>query len=303
MQHLHRAAVALLASFSLVGCASAETAPPPASPTPAAQAPAAQATAFHQELRKLEHRFDAHIGVYAVDTATGREITHHADERFAYASTHKALTAAAVLQQNTIDELNRRITYDRGDLLSYAPITKKHVDTGMTLRAVIDAAIRYSDNTAANLLFREIGGPGGLSAALRGIGDTTTHVDRIEPALNRTGPGDIRDTSTPRALAESLRKFTVGDVLTEEKRAFLNEMLRTNAVTDDLVRAGVPEGWQVGDKSGAADYGTRNDIAVIRPPHRAPIMLAVLSERQTKDADHDDALIAEATRVAIDALR
>ncbi len=303
MQHLHRAAVALLASFGLVGCASTGTTPPPTSAPPAAQVSAARGTAFHQDFEKLEHRFDAHLGVYAVDTATGQEITHHADERFAYASTHKVFSATAVLQRNAIDELDRRITYDRGDLLSYAPITKKHVDTGMTLRAVIDAAIRYSDNTAANLLFREIGGPEGLGTALRGIGDTTTHVDRVEPALNRTSPGDIRDTSTPRALARDLRKVALGNVLPREKRAFLNEMLRTNPITEDLVRAGVPAGWRVGDKSGAADYGTRNDIAVIRPPHRAPIVLAVLSERRTKDADYDDALIAEATRVAVDALR
>lgn len=291
MRHFQRAAVALLTLFALVGCTSSEAVSRPVPPTP------------HDQFALLEQRFDARLGVYALDTATGEEVTHNAAERFAYASTHKAFSGGAVLRQNTVEGLQRRITFDRSDLVDYSPITKKYVDSGMTLRHVIAAAIRHSDNTAANLLFRELGGPDGLSAVLRGIGDTTTHVDRIEPDLNETRPGDIRDTSTPRALAESLRAFTTGDVLSPEKRAILNEMLRTAELTEDLIRAGVPADWQVGDKSGAADYGTRNDIAIIRPPNRAPIMLAVLSDRSEKDADYDNALIAEATKVVVNELR
>ncbi|GAB3285266.1 class A beta-lactamase [Parasphingorhabdus pacifica] len=298
MRHLRRALLPLLTLFALVGCTSGEAAPPPAPPSSVVES-----SATHAEFGRLERRFDARLGVYALDTATGQEITYHADARFAYASTHKALSAGAVLRQNTIDGLNRRLTYERSDLVEHSPITKEHVEGGMTLREVIDAAIRYSDNTAANLLFRELGGPDGLGAALRDIGDTTTHVDRIEPDLNRTRPGDVRDTSTPRALAESLRKFTTGEVLSPEKRAILNEMLRTAEFTEDLIRAGVPAGWQVGDKSGAADYGTRNDIAIIRPPDRAPIVLAVMSDRRDADAEYDNALIARTARAAIDALR
>lgn len=292
-RHFQRTVVALLALFALVGCAGVEASPP--------NTPAPPATTG--DFARLEQQFDARLGVYAVDTATGEEVTHRADDRFAYASTHKALSVGAVLQRTTIDGLDRRITYRASDLVEHSPITEKHVETGMTLREVMDAAIRYSDNTAANLLFRELGGPPALQAALRGIGDTTVHVDRTETDLNRTSPGDIRDTSTPRALAESLQKFTTGDALPPEKRAILNEMLRTTTQTEDLIRAGVPTHWEVGDKSGAADYGTRNDIAVIRPPGRAPIMLAVLSDRKDKDADYDNALIAQATRVAVDELR
>lgn len=297
---IQRAVVALLACLALVGCSSVEATSPPAS-TPAP--PVADPAALHEDFGRLEREFDARLGVYAVDTATGQEIAYRADERFAYASTHKALSVGAVLRQHSVGELNKKISYGREDLVSHSPVTEKHVDSGMTLRAVMGAAVRYSDNTAANLLFRELGGPAGLDAALREIGDTTTHVDRIETDLNRTTPGDIRDTSTPRALAESLRAFTTGNALTERKRAILNEMLRTNALTQDLIRAGVPTGWEVGDKSGAADYGTRNDIAIIWPPNRAPIMLAILSDRDTKEADYDDALIARATTVALNAFR
>nr|WP_223208000.1 class A beta-lactamase [Actinopolyspora erythraea] len=253
----------------------------------------------HADFRRLEREFDARLGVYAVDTATGRELSYRADERFAYASTHKALTAGAVLRRTSIEGLDKPITYDQADLVTYSPITKKHVDSGMSLRSVLDAAVRYSDNTAANLMFDEVGGPDGLSAALREIGDTTTHVDRIEPELNATEPGDIRDTSTPRALATSLRAFSVGNALPKDERALLNRMLRNVTTGDELIRAGAPDGWRVGDKSGAAEYGTRNDIAVLWPPEGAPVVLAVLSDRASQDAEYDNALVARAAKTAL----
>ena len=321
IRHFRQSAVALSALFALVGCAGVEApapgtgapgtgAPNVGAPNAAAQnagaqnAPAARPdTSTDEDFARLEQQFDARLGVYAVDTGTGEEIAHRADDRFAYASTHKAFSGAAVLQRNEVGELNRRITYSEADLLPHSPVTEKHVGTGLPLREVIGAAIRHSDNTAANLLFRELGGPPELQRAMRAIGDATIHVDRTEPDLNRTSPGDIRDTSTPRAMAETLRKLTVGNVLPQDKRGILNEMLRTAQLTDDLIRAGVPADWEVGDKSGAADYATRNDIAVIRPPGRAPIMLAVMSDKADEDADYDNALIAQAARVVADDLR
>nr|WP_243788393.1 class A beta-lactamase [Saccharopolyspora gloriosae] len=291
---LHQAAIAALTVLALAGCSGVDAA------TPAPAPPAA--TAHQAEFGDLEQRFDARLGVYALDTGTGQEVAFRSDDRFAFASTHKALSGAEVLRRNTMEGLERRITYSQADVVSNSPVTEKHVADGLTVREVIDAAIRHSDNTAANLLFRELGGPAELTAALRGIGDTTTRSDRTETDLNQTSPGDPRDTSTPRALAESLRTYTTGDVLPDAQRALLNEMLNRSPLTQELIPAGVPEGWLVGDKSGAATYGTRNDIAIIRPPHRAPIMLSVLSDRQAPDAEYDDALIAEATRVVIRAL-
>ncbi len=293
-----RSLVAVVAFFALAGCTGVEPLPA-AAPSP----PVDDAASLQQDFHRLEQRFDSRLGVYAVDTGTGREVAYHADVRFAYASTHKALSVGAVLQRTAVGDLNKRITYDRGDLVRHSPVTSRHVDSGMTLRSVMGAAIRHSDNTAANLLFRELGGPAGLQAALRRIGDTTTRVDRVEPDLNETAPGDPRDTSTPRAMADSLRAFTLGNALPEDERAILTGMLRTNALTGDLIRAGVPAGWKVGDKSGAADYGTRNDIAVIWPPEGAPLVMAIMSERATEDADYDNALIAEAAGVAVRGLR
>lgn len=252
---------------------------------------------------RLEARFDARLGVYAVDTGTGRTIEHRADERFGYASTFKALAAGALLAATSTAELDRVVRYTEADLVTHSPVTERHVKTGMTLRELGDAAVRYSDNTAANLLLRRLGGPAGFERALRELGDRVTDPERFETDLNEATPGDRRDTSTPRALASDLRAYVLGDALAPEDRAVLTGWLKGNTTGDTLIRAGVPAGWQVGDKTGSGGYGTRNDIAVVWPPDGAPIVLAILSSREEKDASSDDTLIAEAAKATIEALR
>ncbi len=294
-----RAALLALSVVSVAACSAPAPAQPPTPSSSSAVTPVS--TVGHADFEKLEQSFSARLGVYAVDTATGREVAFRADERFAYASTHKAFSAGAVLKQTAIGDLDRTVTYTRKDLVPNSPITEKHVATGMPLRAVIDATLRYSDNTGGNLLFRELGGPAGLASALRAIGDTTTHVDRIEPELNDTAPGDIRDTGTPRVLAADLRAFILGDVLPEDKRKVLVDIMRANTTGDATIRAGVP-GWPVADKTGTAGYGTRNDIGVIWPPDRAPIVISVLTDKKDKDAEVDNKLLAEAAAAAVKAL-
>lgn len=292
---LRRIFAALLVLFALAGCSTA-AAPP-------AQDPAARVQ--HQEagFAALEQRFHARLGVHAVDTATGAEVAHRADERWAFASTHKVFSAAAVLRRNTVEGLDRRIGYTRADLQEYSPVTGPRVDTGMTLREVVVAAVRDSDNTAANLLFRELGGPAGLQQELRAIGDGTTRSDRIETGLGETSPGDDRDTTTPRAFSADLRAVALGDVLPADKREILLGAMTDSPITEELVPAGTPAGWEVADKSGNADFGTRNDIAVVYPPNGAPIVLAIMTDRAEREADYDNALVAEATRAALGALR
>lgn len=248
---------------------------------------------------QLEKKFYARLGVYAIDTGTNRTVAYRPDERFAYSSTFKALAAGLVLQQNSLDELDEVITYTKDDLVTYSPITEQHVDTGMTLREICDAAIRYSDNTAGNLLLEELGGPDGFENGLRQIGDHVTEADRFETDLNSAIPGDIRDTSTARALATNLKAFTVDDVLPDSKRTILTDWMRGNTTGDELIRAAVPMGWEVGDKTGAGGYGTRNDIAIVWPPNRDPIIIAILSSRDTEDAAYDNELIAKAAKVAL----
>ncbi|GED59270.1 BBI family class A beta-lactamase [Brevibacillus formosus] len=282
-----------LTLLTLAGCSSAET------PVGKTETPA---SAMDQKFAALENKFDARLGVYAIDTETDLAVAYREDERFAFASTYKALAAGAVLHQKPLEELDKVITYTKDDLVTYSPITEKHVATGMTLREVADAAVRYSDNTAGNLLFKELGGPKGFEAALRQIGDGVTTSERYETELNEAKPEDIRDTSTPKALATSLRAYTVGNVLPSDKQKILIEWLQGNTTGAKLIRAGVPKDWKVGDKTGAASYGTRNDIGIIWPPNKKPIVIAVLSKRDKQDAAYDDALIAEATKIAVDAL-
>ncbi|MBB4684177.1 beta-lactamase class A [Amycolatopsis jiangsuensis] len=235
-----------------------------------------------------------------MDTANGRDVAYRADERFAYASTHKVFSAATILERD--DDLDQIVRYQAGDLVANSPITEKHTDTGMPLRQVLDAALRYSDNTAANLMFRQIGGPAALGSSLRGMGDATTHVDRTETSLNEATPGDVRDTTTPRAWAADLRRCALGAALSPGDRDILLGMMRANTTGAATIRAGVPSGWQVADKTGSAEYGGRNDIAVLWPPHRAPIVLVLLSSKQAQDADYDDALLAQATAEVVRAL-
>ncbi|WP_412100388.1 class A beta-lactamase [Micromonospora ureilytica] len=296
----HRLAAAATV-VSLVACGPANAADPPTSDRTAT---ATASTAAHPslEFRRLEERFDARLGVYAIDTDTGRTVRYRADERFAYTSTFKALAAAEVLDETTDAELDRVVRYSADDLVTYSPITEQHVAEGMTLRAIADAAVRYSDNTAGNLMLRQLGGPQKFEKELREVGDKVTDPARYETELNEARPGDRRDTSTAAALAEDLRAYAVGDALEPADRDVLNGWLKGNTTGGELIRAGVPDGWVVGDKTGAGGYGTRNDIAVIWPPNRAPIVLAVLSSRDQKDADYDDALIAQAAEVAITAL-
>ncbi|WP_395940810.1 class A beta-lactamase Bla1 [Bacillus thuringiensis] len=259
--------------------------------------------ATYQEFSQLEKKFDARLGVYAIDTGTNRTIAYRPNERFAFASTYKALAAGVLLQENSIDKLNEVITYTKDDLVEYSPVTEKHVDTGMTLGEIAEAAVRSSDNTAGNILFHKIGGPKGYEKALRQMGDRVTMSERFETELNEAIPGDIRDTSTAKAIATNLKAFTVGNALPADKRKILTEWMKGNATGDKLIRAGVPTDWEVADKSGAGSYGTRNDIAIVWPPNRAPIIIAILSSKDEKEATYDNQLIAEVAEVIVNALR
>lgn len=253
-------------------------------------------------LDRLERREGGRVGVHLIDTGTGESVGHRQDDRFAFASTIKALLAAVVLDRLPEAGLERRLRWTEGDLVDYSPVTEQHVEDGLTVAEVLEAAVTVSDNTAANLLLELVGGPAGLDRALAEVGDETTEAVRTEPTLNDFAPGDPRDTSTPRALAQGLAAFAAGDALAEPERQVLVDLLRRNTTGDDLVRAAAPEEWVVGDKTGTAGWGTRNDIAVLEPPGRDPLVLAVLTRGETADARPRDALVAVAARIALDAV-
>lgn len=279
----------------------AATSSAPASASPEA-APAPDPVAASAAFTALEAEFGARLGVLAVDTGSGRTVEHRADERFGYASTHKALSAAALLGALAPGELDELVRWENADLVAHSPVTEQHTGTGLTWREVAAASVTHSDNTAANLVLERLGGPDGFEAALRALGDGVTSADRTETALNDVGPGDTRDTSTPRALAADLRAYLLDGALTPEHAELLRGWMRDSTTGTGLVRAGVPAGWDVADKSGGGPYGIRNDLAVVQPPGGAPIVVAILSARADRDAAYDDALLARATEVAIEQL-
>lgn len=259
--------------------------------------------AISSEFQDLETRFAARLGLYAVDTGTGAEVTWRADERFAYASTIKAMAAAAILDRVGVDGLDRQVQIEVEDLVPDSPATTTRAGKTMTLAELGEAAVTRSDNTAANYLFEALGGPQALDDALSGIGDDVTVVARTEPDLNRTSPGDDRDTTTPRAIATDLREYLLGTALTTDEKGVLADWLTSSQTGDTLVRASLPAEWTIGDKSGKADYATRNDIAVLWPTSGSPIVIAVMSSRDKKNAAFNDRLVAEAAAAAVESLR
>jgi beta-lactamase class A len=252
----------------------------------------------------LEDGLDGQIGVYAIDTGSGKEITHRADEAFPMCSTFKAALAASLLERSVKNPklMQKRVRYNKGVLLNHCPITEKHLDDGMTIQELCAAAVAYSDNAAANLLLKEIGGPAKLTAYLRSLGDKHTRLDRWEPELNSSIPGDLRDTTTPRAMATTLRELALDSGLPPAQRTLFQEWLIGNTTGDERIRAGVPTGWKVGDKTGTGPYGSTNDIGIIWPAGRAPIVIAIYLRRNQREADNPVELLAAATKLALEQL-
>jgi len=260
---------------------------------------------FANRIRSVEERTGARIGVAALDTGSGKRLDYRSEERFPMCSTFKFLAAAAVLKlvDGGQGKLDRFVSYGEKDILEYAPVTKAHLkEGGMTLGALCAAAIEQSDNTAGNLLLDTIGGPSGLTSFVRGIGDETTRLDRKEPELNSAVPGDERDTTSPAAMCADMQRLLLGNVLSESSRRQLEDWLQHNETGKLLVRAGVPKTWIVGDKTGRCGNGATNDIAIIRPPDRAPTVVAIYSIGSTASADDRSASLAEAASVIVEFL-
>jgi len=267
----------------------------------ATDAPDAPMTAF----ASLEKDLGGRLGVSAINLASGKQVGHRTGERFPLCSTFKAMLAGAILQRSATDAalLNRRISYTKKDLLRHAPITEQNLAKGMTVAELCAATVQYSDNPAANLLMKVLGGPEAVTAFARSIGDTEFRLDRWETELNSAIPGDLRDTTTPLAMMRSLQALVVGEALPAPQRQQLKDWLVGNTTGAKLIRAGTPAGWTVGDKTGGGAYGARNDIAVIWPPGQAPIVIAVYTAHNKEDAAYREDIIAGATSAAITLLR
>jgi beta-lactamase class A len=265
----------------------------------------AQADTFETQLGAIEKRTGGRIGISAYDTGNNKRIEYRPNERFLMCSTFKFLAAAAVLKRvdGGKDDLDRFVRYAEKDILEYAPVTKKHLsEGGMSLGDLCAAAIAQSDNTAGNLLLQVIGGPVGLTAFVRTLEDRTTRLDRIEPELNIATPGDERDTTTPAAMQHDMVLLITGKILSSASRQRLEDWLAKNETGTGMIRAGVPKGWRVGDKTGRGANGATNDIAIIRPPDRSPILLAIYSIGSSAPFDTRNAAVAEVARLIVESL-
>jgi len=260
---------------------------------------ASNMTSVQQQLAALEKDSGGRLGVMLINTADNSQIAYRADERFAMCSTSKFMAASAILKQSETQTelLTRRIRLKKSDLVNYNPITEKHLDTGMTIGELAAAALQYSDNTAMNKLIEQLGGPQKVTAYARTLGDSTFRLDRTEPTLNTAIPGDDRDTTSPRAMALSLQHATLGTALAEPQRAQLVEWMKGNTTGGMSIRAGLPATWVVGDKTGSGDYGTTNDIAVIWPDNKAPLILITYFTQPEKDAKSRRDVLASAAKI------
>ncbi len=253
-----------------------------------------------ERLKVLETTAGRRLGVAALDTGTGRCVAYRAGERFAMCSTFKLALAGAVLARVDAgkESLDRRLAYTSADLLAYAPITREHAKEGsMSVGALCAAAVEVSDNTAANLLLRTLGGPAGFTRYVRTLGDAVTRLDRDEPTLNGNEPGDARDTTTPAAMVATMKALLLGDALSPASRLQLQTWLMACTTGTARLRAGVPPAWRAGDKTGSGLNGAVNDLAILWPPGRAPILIAAYSSGLEGSDDDRNALLAEVARI------
>lgn len=259
-------------------------------------------TQTQTQFDKLEKSFDGKIGVYALDTNTNQVISHRADERFPFQSTMKLIAVAALFKQTDNDPnlLQENVRYTKNDLMYWHPVTGQHIADGMTYEALAEAAMTYSDNVAANLIIKKMGGPQAVTAFAHSIGNASFNVEHYEGDLN-SNLKNTQDTSTPKDMAISLQNITLGNVLTPAQRARLIDWMKINTTSYRRMRVATPIGWLVADKTGTGDYGIANDIGILWSPTCKPIVLAIYTVRNIKDAKSRDDIVASTTNIVLDA--
>lgn len=256
-------------------------------------------------LGKLETSVNGRLGVEILDTGSGRRWSYRADERFPMCSTFKFLAVSAVLHRVDAgaEQLDRRIIYSDDILVPYSPMTGKHVGgDGLSLAQICEAAMTLSDNTAANLILSNLGGLKPLNDFIKSLGDDLTRIDRFEPELNTALPGDSRDTTTPAAMTDNLQKILLGNTLSAASRQQISAWMADNKTGDQRVRAGMPPGWKVGDKTGSGAYGTTNTIAIIRPPQGEPLLTSIYLTATRAPEKQRNAVLADIGKLIVDGL-
>ncbi|MFJ8507203.1 class A beta-lactamase [Streptomyces avermitilis] len=264
---------------------------------------------LYEQLGELEREHSARLGVFARDMATGRTLRYRADERFPICSVFKTLAAAAVLRDLDRDGefLARRIRYTEQYVTDsgYGPVTGRaeNLAAGMTVAHLCAAAVSDSDNAAGNLLLRELGGPTAITGFCRSVGDGRTRLDRWEPDLNSAEPWRATDTTSPRAIGKTYGRLILGDVLPPRDRTRLTNWLIANTTNTARFRTGLPADWILADKTGGgSSYGVANDVGVVWPPDRSPIVMAVLTTTHAPAGPSDSPLVARTAELLAAAL-
>lgn len=250
-----------------------------------------------KELNDLEKKYNAHIGVYALNTKSGKEVKFNSDKRFAYASTSKAINSAILLEQVPYNKLNKKVHINKDDIVAYSPILEKYVGKDITLKELIEASMTYSDNTANNKIIKEIGGIKKVKQRLKELGDKVTNPVRYEIELNYYSPKSKKDTSTPAAFGKTLNKLIANGKLSKKNKNFLLDLMFNNKNGDTLIKDGVPKD-KVADKSGQAiTYASRNDVAFVYPKGQSePIVLVIFTNKDNKSDKPNDKLISETAK-------
>lgn len=254
---------------------------------------------FGKAIERIEAEVGGRLGVAALDITTTMRLAYRDDELFPLCSTFKLLAAAAVLAR--VDQgraqLSRAVAIKASDLLPNSPVTGKHVGGHLTLAELCEAAITVSDNLAGNLLLEALDGPDGLTRYLRSIGDPVSRLDRWETELNESLPGDPRDTTSPAAMLADLEALLVGDALSPASRSQLHAWLKANKTGGTRLRAGLPQAWVLGDKTGTGERGSTNDVGIAWPPGRRPILIAAYLTGSAAPINRRNDALAGAARV------
>lgn len=262
-------------------------------PMPAFAAPS-EGRALIGEFRHIEREVRGRLGVAVLYTGSQKQFGFRTLERFPMCSTFKFLAGALALRRidDGKEQLDRKITIRQSDIISYCPVTEKRVGNDMTVAELCEAAVTVSDNGAANLLLASFGGPPAITAFARSLGDGVTRLDRNEPTLNESTPRDPRDTTSPTAMVGNIRKLVLGDALKPPSRELLTQWIAGNKTGDKRLRAKLPAGWRVGDKTGSGSHGSTNDIGIFWPASGAPIVVAAYLTQTSAPADARDAALA-----------
>lgn len=253
-------------------------------------------------MRALEAEHGARLGVFAYNVRTRRSVRHRADELFPVCSLFKTLAVAAVLRDLDDGVLDRRIHYTADEVVENSDVTKDHVADGMTVAELCAAAIQRSDNTAGNLLMRELGGPAAVTAFARSVGDRVTRLDRWEPELNSAEPWRVTDTTSPYAIGRTYARLLLGDVLADADRRRLTNWMLGTVTSANRFRAGLPPTWTVADKTGGGWYGADNDAGVAWTPDGSPVVLVVQLVKPDRDAAYDHGLIVDTAALLAETL-